>query len=75
MPYVDNQMSLPSEGTLDQWQRPMVSFQEGQYNMDLNTLLFIVGQGKTRVSQAPKRPPNAPLGPCYNYEGDHLIKD
>ena len=53
----------------------MVSFQDGQFNMDYNTLMFIAGQAKARMPQAPKRPPNAPLGPCYNCGGDHLIKD
>ena len=27
------------------------------------------------MPQAPKIPPNVPLGPCYNFGGDHLIKD
>ena len=53
----------------------MVNYQEGQYNMDLNTLMFIAGQARPQMLMAPKRPPNAPLGPCYNCSGDHLIKD
>lgn len=43
--------------------------------MDLNTLMFIAGQARPQMPMAPKRPPNAPLGPCYNCGGDHLIKD
>ena len=56
-------------------ERTLVNFQDGQYSMDLNTLLFIVGQAKARMPQASKRPPNAPLGPWHNCGGDHLIKD
>ena len=47
IPYADNQMSLPSEGTTKKWQGPMVRFQEGQYYTDLNTLLFLA-QGKKK---------------------------
>ena len=54
-----------------------MTFHEGQYNMDHNTLMFIAGQ--QRQQQHPnayaKRAPNAPLGPCYNCAGEHLIKD
>ena len=46
-------------------------------NMDHNTLMFIAGQ--QRQQQQPnayiKRAPNAPLEPCYNSTGEHLIKD
>ena len=41
--------------------------------MDLNTLMFIAGQN--RMPMAPKRAPNLPLGPCFNYSENHLIKD
>ena len=44
----------------------MVTFQDGQYNMDLNTLLFIVGQGRGGMPQASKKLQNAPQGPCCN---------
>ena len=44
-----------------------------QFNMDYNTLMFIMGQG--RMPMAPKRAPNLPLGPCYNCSSNHLIKD
>ena len=46
--------------------------------MDMNTLMFIAGQGRQQspMSAAPtKRPQNAPLRPCYNCSGDHLMKD
>ena len=54
-----------------------MTFHEGQYNMDHNTLMFIVaGQGRQQQPNAyPKRAPNAPLGPCYNCVEEHLIKD
>ena len=53
----------------------MVNFQ-GQYNMDLNTLLFVAGQGRAGIPQVSKTPPNAPLGPCYNYGGvDHWARE
>ena len=59
------------------WRTPPVTFHEGQYNMDHNTLMFIAGQ--QRQQQQPnayaKRAPNAPLGPCYNCAREHLIKD
>ena len=32
-------------------------------------LLFIARQGRTRMPQASKRPPNAPLGPCNTCGG------
>ena len=40
-----------------------MTFQDGHYSMDLSTL-FIVGQG--RGGMPPKKPQNAPQGPCYN---------
>ena len=42
--YVEEQAYNPKEGPLDLDQGPMVMFQGGQYNMDVNTLIFIVGQ-------------------------------
>ena len=42
--------------------------------MDLNTLLFIVGQGRGGIP--PKKPQNAPQGPCYNYGSyDHWARE
>ena len=49
------------------------SYHEGQLNMDLNTLMSIVGQN--RMPMALKRAPNLPLGPCFNCLENHLIKD
>ena len=43
--------------------------------MDLSELLFITGQGKVGIPQAPKRLQKAPVGPCYNCGGYNLIKD
>ena len=65
-----------SEEPIRDWRTPPVTFNEGQYNMDHNTLMFIAGQGRQQQPNAyPKRAPNAPLGPCYNCAGEHLIKD
>ncbi|MCO5548855.1 hypothetical protein L7F22_002317 [Adiantum nelumboides] len=73
--YEDDQMSFQGE-TSESWRSPMVSYQDGQYSMDMNTLMFIAEQGWAAMPQASKRPLNAPLGPCYyNCQGDHLIKD
>ena len=54
---------------------PSVTFFEGQFSMDLNTLMFIANQARLPAAQGPKQAPNLPLGPCYNCLGDHLIKD
>ena len=53
-----------------------MTFQDGQYNMDLSTLLFIAGQGRGGLQQANRKPPNAPQGPCYNCKSyDHWARD
>ena len=53
-----------------------MTFQDGQYNMDLNTLLFIVGQGRGGMLQTSKKPQNSPQCPCYNYGSyDHWARD
>ena len=39
--YLEEPPYIPKEGLLDLGQGPMANFQDGQYNMDLNTLLFI----------------------------------
>ncbi|MCO5552365.1 hypothetical protein L7F22_005876 [Adiantum nelumboides] len=68
--------TLPTEEQSSDWRSPPVLFLEHQYNMDYNTLMFIAGQGRQQQPNAyAKEAPNAPLGPCYNCAGDHLIKD
>ena len=52
-----------------------MTFSEGQFSMDLNTLMFIANQARLPTAQGPKQAPKLPLGPCYNCSGDHLIKD
>ena len=54
---------------------PLVTFYEGQFSMDLNTLMFITNQARLPLAQGLKGAPNLPLGPCYNCSRDHLIKD
>ena len=75
MPYInETQYGQPEES--QEWTRnPPVTFSEGQFSMDLNTLMFIANQARLPAAQGPKRAPNLPLGPCYNCSGDHLIKD
>ena len=75
MPYVNEpQYGQPQES--QEWERnPPVTFSKGQFNMDLNTLMFIDNQGRLPATQGPKQAPNLPLGPCYNFSRDHLIKD
>ena len=41
--YLEEPAYIPEEGMSDLGQIPMVNFQDGQYNMDLNTLLFLAG--------------------------------
>ena len=62
MPYSEEQSAMFSEESLEYWKSPVVNYQEGQFNMDLNTLMFIAGQARPQMPMAPKRPPNAPLG-------------
>ena len=71
--YGEEVLYEPSEDKVDWPQTPHVSLPEGQFNMDLNTLMFIAGQ--TRMPTIPKKVSNLPLGPCYNCSGDHLIRD
>ena len=73
MPYGEEGPCSQSEKGLDWPRNPQVRYHEGQFNMDLNTLLFIAGQN--RMPMAPKRAPNLPLGPCFNCSENHLIKD
>ena len=72
--YLEEPAYIPKEGLLDLNQGPIVTFQDGQYSMDLSTLLFIAGQG--RGGMPPKKPQNAPQGPCYNYGSyDHWTRE
>ena len=73
MPYGEEGSDSQSKEGMDWPRNPQVSYHEGQFNMDLNTLMLIARQ--ERMSMAPKRASNMPLGPCYNYLGDHLIQD
>ena len=43
MTYLEEPAYKPEKGLSNLGQGTMVTFQDGQYNMDLNTLLFIVG--------------------------------
>ena len=40
--YLEEPAYIPEEGLLDLNQGPTMTFQDGQYSMDLSTLLFIV---------------------------------
>ena len=72
--YLEELAYIPKEGLSKLGQGPMVTFQDGQYNMDLNTLLFIAGHG--RGGMPPKKPQNPPQGPCYNYGSyDHWARE
>ena len=72
-PYEDK--AYPSQVMEDpDWSRtPQFSYQDEPFNLDWNTLMFIAGQN--RMPMAPNRAPNAPLGPCYDCGGDHLVKN
>lgn len=61
----------PRDDKVDWSRTPHISLPEGQFNMDLNTLMFMAGQ--TRMPMVLKRATNLPLGPCYNCSDDHLI--
>ena len=51
-----------------------MTFQDDQYSIDLSALLFIAGEG--RGGMPPKKPQNAPQGPCYNYKiYDHWARE
>ena len=75
MPYV-NEMQYRQPEESRAWMRnsPM-NLSKGQFSMDLNTLIVIANQAKLFAAQGPKQALNLPLGPCYNFLGDHLIKD
>ena len=62
--YLEEPTYILEEGLLQLGRRPMMTFQDGQYNMELNMLLFIARQ--KRGGMPPKKPQNAPQGPCYN---------
>ena len=83
-PYASESIVSPWEESSEPWKTSSMqtssmpfTYQEGQYNMDHNTLMFIAGQGRQQSSGMPRRPPQppAPLGPCYNCGGDHLIRE
>ena len=73
MPYGEEGSCSQSKEGLDWPRNTQVSYYEGQFNMDLNTLMFIVGQN--RMHMAPNKAPNLLLGPCFNCLENHLIKD
>ena len=73
MPYGEEGSCSQSKEGMDWPRNPQVSYLDGQFNMDLNTLMFIAGQN--RMPMAPKRAPNLPLASCFNCLEDHLIKD
>ena len=58
---------------MDWTRNAYANFHDGQFNMDLNTLMFISRHNK--MPMAPKRAPNISLGPCYNCSKNHLIID
>ena len=64
-PYIEKQAYLLEEGSSNLGQGSMLSFQDG-HSMDLNKLLFIIGQGRGGMPQSFKKLQNAPPGPCYN---------
>ena len=69
--YLDEPAYIPKEGFLG---GSTVTFQDGQYSMDLGTLLFIAGQG--RGGMPSKKPQNAPQIPRYNYGSyDHWARE
>ena len=47
--YLEEPTYTPEEGSSKIGRGPTVTFQDGQYNMDLSTLLFIAGQGRGRM--------------------------
>ena len=73
MPYGEEGSCSQSKEGMD-WPRNLqVSYLDGQFNIDLNTLMFIEGQN--RMPMASKRAPNLPLDLCFNCSENHLIKD
>ena len=75
MPYVNEMQYGQPEESQELMRNPPVTFCEGQFSMDLNTLMFIANQARLLVAQGPKQAPNLPLGPCYNCSGDYLINN
>ena len=72
--YLEEPAYIPEEGSLDLGRGPTVTFPDGQYSMELGTLLLMAGQG--RSGMPPKKPHNAPQGPCYNYGSyDHWVRE
>ena len=53
--YLEELAYIPKEGSLDLDQGPTVTFQDGQYSMDLSTLLFIARKGRGGMQQPPKK--------------------
>ena len=68
----DGSCSQRKEG-LDWSRNPQVSYHQGQFNMDLITLMFIAGQNG--MPMALKRALNLLLGLCLNGLENHVIKD
>ena len=67
--YEDEGSYSQMEDGLDWNRNPPNSYQEGQFNMDWNTLMFITGQNK-------QRKPNGQFGQCYNCAADdHFARD
>ena len=64
--YLEEPTYTLEEGPSEIGRGPTITFQDEQYNMDLSTLLFIVGQGRGGMPQTNRKPQNAPQGPCYN---------
>ena len=54
MPYVNETQYGQSEENQEWTQNPPVTFSEGQFSMDLNTLMFIANQARLQVAQSPK---------------------
>ena len=61
MPYVNKTHYGQQEESQEWMINPLVTFSEGQFSMDLNTLMFIANQARLPVAQGPKRAPNLPL--------------
>ena len=54
MPYM-NEMQYGQLEESQEWMRnPPVNFSEGQFSMDLNTLIFIANQARLPAAQGPK---------------------
>ena len=73
--YAEEPLTPLTEENAEVWRTPPLNFTDGQYSMDLNTLMFIAGGQPPRPPMQPKRTPASPLGPCYRCGGEHLIRD